>query len=92
VHPNSQHNSEHRREPSACLEPHGEPVRAVEKRLRGSSYRALNGVSCACAGEVLYLRGRLPTYYLKQVAFSLASQSESRKVVNEIEVVTSGSG
>ena len=60
----------------------------AERRLRRSGYLALRDVSCdACAG-VVRLRGRLPSYYLKQMAQAVVAEVEGvRRVINLIEVV-----
>ena len=49
--------------------------RLVEGVLRRSGYSALRDVSCVAAGQALYLRGRLPSYYLKQVAQEVAASA-----------------
>jgi hypothetical protein len=60
----------------------------AERRLRRSGYFALRDVSCDARGGVLYLGGRLPSYYLKQVAQAIAADvAGGRGVVNRIEVV-----
>ncbi|HYT89933.1 MAG TPA: BON domain-containing protein [Gemmataceae bacterium] len=64
------------------------PAELAEGRLRRSSYLALRGVSCAWDAGVLTLRGRLPSYYLKQVAqASVAQVGGVERVENRIEVV-----
>ena len=63
--------------------------RLVEGVLRRSGYSALRDVSCVAVDQVIYLRGRLPSYYLKQVAQeSVASVAGSRRLINLIEVCT----
>jgi osmotically-inducible protein OsmY len=76
---------------TALPQPHEvPPADAAEGRLRGSSYLALRNVSCECKGGVLTLRGRLPSYHLKQVAEALVLGVEGvRRVENLIEVVAS---
>ena len=60
----------------------------VACRLRRSGYLALRDVSCGLRGGVLSLHGRLPTYYLKQVAQAIAAEVEGvSSVVNRINVV-----
>ena len=55
--------------------------------LRRSSYLALRSVRCTYRDGVLTLRGRLYSFYLKQVAQSLVRDLASvRRVENEIEV------
>jgi osmotically-inducible protein OsmY len=52
-----------------------------------SPYRALKRVACYYHGGVLTLRGRLPTYYLKQRAQeAVAGIPGVERVANEIEV------
>lgn len=60
----------------------------AEMGLRRSSYRELRGISCYFHEGVLTLRGRLPSYYLKQVAQTLVVRTVAHcAVVNRIEVV-----
>ena len=62
-------------------------VEAAHRRLRGSPYFFLKGVSCRVDGGVLTLRGRVPFKPLKQFAESIVSRVEGvREVVNRIEV------
>jgi osmotically-inducible protein OsmY len=64
-------------------------ARVAEDRLRRSGYLALRDVSCDAREGVVYLRGRLPAHYLKQVAQALAAGVEGVcRVVNLIEVAT----
>jgi carbon storage regulator CsrA len=59
----------------------------VEERLRRSPYPALQNVLCHGGDGVIYLHGRLPSYYLKQIAQELAGGAVGvRTVVNQIEV------
>lgn len=59
----------------------------VESALRQSSYSALRRVRCGIVGGVLTLRGQVPTYFLKQVAQSLAAKvANVDRLVNRIEV------
>ncbi len=60
---------------------------AVSDHLRQSPYRALHGVSCEFRRGVLFLRGRLPSYYHKQLAQETVSRVQGvGQVVNETEV------
>lgn len=60
----------------------------VERRLRGSGYLALRGVSYEVRAGVVRLRGCLPTYYLKQVAQAIVSEIDDvHQVINQIEIV-----
>ncbi len=64
-------------------------VEVAEARLRGNAYLALRSVSCTYGRGVLTLRGRLPTYYLKQIAIATVSEVEGvERVADEIEVVS----
>jgi osmotically-inducible protein OsmY len=57
-------------------------------RLRRSAYLALQRVCCEFRAGVLTLRGRLPSYYLKQVAQMLVATVEGvEQIDNRIEVV-----
>ena len=59
----------------------------AESRIRGSSYLALRDVICVARGDVLHLRGRVPSHYLKQVAQEIAAGVEGvRLISNGIEV------
>jgi osmotically-inducible protein OsmY len=58
------------------------------RRLRRSGYSALRDVSCVVHGDSMRLLGRVPTYYLKQVAQAVVADVDGvRRVVNLIEVV-----
>jgi len=63
-------------------------VEAARRQLRRSPYRLIRELSCCCSQGMLVLRGRLPSFYLKQVAqetvLAVAGQAE---VVNETEVI-----
>jgi osmotically-inducible protein OsmY len=57
------------------------------RRLRHSGYLALRDISCDVDGDGLSLHGRLPSYYLKQVAQALVAEVEGvERVVNMIKV------
>jgi len=61
----------------------------AESRLRSQAYPALRNVSCEFHAGVLTLRGRLPTYFLKQVAQATVALIEGvQRVENQIEVVS----
>jgi hypothetical protein len=60
----------------------------VERRLRRSGYLALRDVSGELHAGTVRLRGRLPTYYLKQVAQAIVSEIAGvHQVINHIEIV-----
>jgi hypothetical protein len=62
----------------------------VEASLRGSGYLSLRGVVCDTRGDIIRLRGCLPTYYLKQLAQTIAAEVEGvRLIINRIIVSVS---
>ncbi len=62
-------------------------VEAAKECLRNSPYRALRGILCECDQGVLLLRGRLSSFYYKQLAQEAVARVRGvRQVVNEIEV------
>jgi hypothetical protein len=64
----------------------------AEGSLRRNPYLALKSVTCDWLGGVLVLRGRLPSYYLKQVAQeAVASLAGVGRIDNQIQVVTPSS-
>lgn len=65
------------------------PGLAVEQRLGSSGYLALRRVRCECDGDVLSLRGCVPSYFLKQVAQTIAGDTAGiRRVDNQIQVLS----
>jgi hypothetical protein len=61
----------------------------AEARLRQASYVALHHVSCRLHDGVLTLRGRVPSYYLKQIAQTLLYSIEGvLKINNELDVIS----
>jgi hypothetical protein len=66
-------------------------MREAMQRIQRSAYLPLRNLSCDCRQGVLVIRGRVPTYYLKQLAQTLISGLEGiREVENLIEVVLPG--
>ncbi len=62
-------------------------VEEVRSQLRGNPYQAVKQVSCEYRDGTLILRGRLPSYYLKQVAQTAVARVPGvERVVNHIEV------
>ena len=60
---------------------------AARECLRGSHRRVFAAVSCNCESGVLLLRGRVSSFYLKQVAQESVARVEGvTHVVNEIGV------
>jgi osmotically-inducible protein OsmY len=70
--------------------PSHEIVDAARARLQTTPYSTTQQVSCECNDRgVLYLRGRLPTFYQKQLAQEAVARLPGViQVVNETEVVT----
>lgn len=59
----------------------------VRRKLHESSYYFLRTVGCEFERGVLTLRGRVPSFYLKQLAQSLAARVAGvERVVNALEV------
>jgi hypothetical protein len=62
-------------------------VAAAVGRLRAAGYQGLAEVTCDFHEGVLTLRGRVPTYYMKQVAqTAVRALEEVTEIVNRIEV------
>ena len=75
--------AEHEREAGAR-----ETEAAAEVCLRGSSELADYPITCEFREGTLTLRGRVPTYFLKQAARSLAREVRGvRAVDNRIDVI-----
>lgn len=67
----------------------GELARVARDRLQRSPYATLQRLACHCDGDRLVLRGRLPSYYHKQLAQEAVGGIEGVvQVVNETEVVS----
>jgi BON domain len=65
-------------------------VQTVERRLRESSYYYLRSIRCSHEGGVITLRGRVPTFYLKQTVQSIVEKIDGvEQVVNLVEVFDS---
>jgi osmotically-inducible protein OsmY len=65
----------------------------VESCMRRSGYYELRGVSCGFHEGVLILRGRVPSFHLKQVAQSLVFHLDGvQEVSNRLEVVPPSHG
>ena len=61
----------------------------AERFLHSNPYLVLKHISCDYLDGVLILRGRLPTYYLKQLAQeSVADLDGVDRIENQIQVVT----
>lgn len=69
------------------LSPPQQVLDRAETCLRQNPYLALKNVEVAFRDGVLTLRGRLPTYYLRQMAQeAVGDVGGVESVVNEIEV------
>ena len=63
-------------------------LRKVTDQFRGNTFPPLRAIRCEVRGDLVILRGQVPTFYLKQMAQALTGKvSGVRRVVNEIEVV-----
>lgn len=72
------------------LDPEAALVRAVDQALRASGHLALRHVEVEICAGVIVLWGRVPTYYLKQLAQSVAQRVEGvRSIANGLDVVCS---
>ena len=64
-------------------------VEDLERRFRQSTYCPIRNLKCDFHEGVLTIRGRLPSYYLKQVAQTIARNVDGvEEVVNRVEVET----
>ena len=65
----------------------GDLAARAESGLRTSGYRSLRVISCESHEGRLVLRGRVPSYYLKQVAQEQVRRIEGvESIVNAVEV------
>jgi hypothetical protein len=70
-----------------ALKAHDELAAKVESHLRATSYAQLRDVSCESELGVLTLRGRVSTFYMKQIAQTLVREVPGvSQVVNLIQV------
>jgi osmotically-inducible protein OsmY len=64
-----------------------ESAELAESKLRRSGYLAMRHLSCAFRAGVLTLSGRLPSYYLKQVALAVVATVEGvERIDDQVEV------
>lgn len=56
----------------------------IHHTLSQSSYRALHQIRCDYSQGVLTLHGRVPSYYLKQLALEIAKRIARGKVINNV--------
>lgn len=60
----------------------------AQRHLRQSGYRSIGNLHCAFHEGELTLRGRLPSYYLKQLAQTVVANVQDVQIVrNRVEVV-----
>lgn len=58
--------------------------------LQESGYSALRSIDCSCEEGILVLSGKVPSFYLKQVAQTLVSKlAEGGQVLNRLDVTRS---
>jgi hypothetical protein len=68
-------------------------LRAIQRRLNASGYHALRQIEFEYCNRVVVLRGRVTTYYAKQLAQSLLLADPAiERVENLIEVINSRPG
>jgi len=73
--------------PGPVRNPESELSHAVRRALYETGYAPLFNVECVSQGPTVILRGQVPTYYLKQVAQSVAVRlCGTTQVENQIEV------
>ena len=66
----------------------GVVLELVESRMHCSGYSELRRIACDLHDQVLTLRGRVSSYYLKQLAQSLVFTVDGvRELNNQLEVV-----
>jgi hypothetical protein len=59
----------------------------AENRLRASGYLVLRNVSCQYSDGTLTLRGRLPTYHLRQVVLAtVAGIHGVERILDNLEI------
>jgi hypothetical protein len=83
VHPTGNEPDEQTPDPQASLQA------VAERALRSGPYPPLKRLSCDYRGGVLVLRGRLPSYYLKQMAQEVVAHQVPGvgRLDNQIQVV-----
>ena len=73
--------------------PHLTIGQEVENRLHRCGYLVLRTISCDVRNGVIHLRGRVPSYYLKQIAQVIAGSIEDpRSMINDLEVIAPTDG
>ncbi len=65
----------------------------IERALRATGYSPLRAVAVAVCGRLVILRGRVPSYYLKQLAQAAAMEVAGvGEVRNDVQVIRSHGG
>lgn len=60
---------------------------AAQRRLHASTYTSLRGVRCETQDGAVVLRGRVASFYLKQLAQEAVRHADAAcSIVNELEV------
>jgi len=67
-------------------------LETVQRRLRESSYYYLRTVSCVYEQGVLTLRGKVPTFYLKQTLQSIVEKVDGVTQIQNLVDVTYPAG
>lgn len=65
-------------------------VAAIGERLQNSPYLSLRRLTCGLWQGKLVLRGQVPTFYLKQVAQSIARSLWTNDILDEVKVAGPG--
>ena len=72
--------------PAPALGSSKQYVAAIGERLRTSPYLSLRRLTCSLWQGKLVLRGEVPTFYLKQVAQSVARSLWTNDILDEVKV------
>lgn len=60
---------------------------AAQNRLRSSTYRGLLSVHCESDNGAIVLRGRVASFFLKQIAQEIVREADDKRlIVNELKV------
>lgn len=77
--------------PPAAQCPHQELATIVRERLHQSPFAALRHLTCDVDGSVVTLRGRVHTYYARQMALAMALGAPGVEgVLDQLEVGLDG--
>ena len=83
-----------RRPPCKCndaTDAEARVVARVRQCLQDASYYSLRRISCEFHEGILFLRGRVPSYYLKQVAQEIIRKIDGvEEIANRLEVAEPG--